>query len=80
MIASKADCRRPPRVFRNEPEHSRDFRKAWIAMLWTAMNKTGEGYPRPKAERDAPRADKDQAKRQGISNKMRASLHSLGGR
>ena len=54
----KAATRKLPRVFRGEPDWSHDFRQKWLAMLWTAMNRSGEGYRRPKAERDAPRADK----------------------
>ena len=55
--------RRPPRCFRVRPsnvqscEAMRVFRDAWISMLWQAMNKTGEGYPRPKARRREDRRE-----------------------
>ena len=45
---------RTPRAFRNEPEWMRTFRENWLAMLWTVMQKTGNGYPRPKADKGYP--------------------------
>ena len=54
------------------------FRAVWLKTMWTAMQKTGNGYPRPKQKRETRREDKQQAARQGLSNKMRAALAHLG--
>jgi len=85
----RAATQKPPRVFRDEPEWSSDFRQRWTAMLWQAMARTGEGYHRPEGgrsrahpvvERSGRRGDKVGAAAKGISNKLRARLQSLGGR
>ena len=54
------------------------IREGWVAMLWQAMRKTGEGYRRPKVTRDGRRADKVAAAAKGLSNKLRANLERLG--